>query len=98
MGEIKIVKSAINNEGQKLCEDSEKIMEIKRRLELLLDNLSLAWVGEDSKSFINALKINYIPNLEVLGLKIEAYGKYLQGVKKPYEHLDSSYGRKKIGK
>ena len=33
MGEIKIVKSAINNEGQKLCEDSEKIMDIKRRLE-----------------------------------------------------------------
>lgn len=95
MGEIKIVKSAVHKEGQNMCENGAKIMDINNRLLAILDGLARSWQGEDSERLIAQMRELFVPSMELLGLRVDAYGKYLQGIKNPYDHLDSSFGKKK---
>ena len=44
------------------------------------------------------MKSIYVPSLELVQLRMDAYGKFLQGVRGPYNSLDAAYGRKKVGK
>lgn len=95
---LKISKSAVKNIGKQVFDEGEQLDIINRKINTVMEDLSLNWEGPDCTKITTLLREIYIPNLNQLSTQVKGYGNYLQGVNKPYKQLDDSYSGKKLGK
>ena len=91
----------VNSEGIKSVSTSLKnsitfLEEKKSQINTLMDGINEAWKGIDAMKYIEAIRINYIKELENLSECLNDCSEYLAKVPESYNKVDEQFASQKI--
>lgn len=94
--EVMINKTQTSKYGEKLISYTNSFEDDIKKITAIIENINLAWEGNESLKYVNVMKEKYIAGLQELKDVLEDYGTYLKKVSDSYSSVDEVYSSKKI--
>lgn len=94
--EIIIDKQSVRKVANQMNEYANDFSKEIEKLSNIIDNINIAWKGDDALKYINLLKTKYFEDLTETKKQIKKYSKYLENIPEAYDALEDTYTNKSI--